>query len=76
MNADKVKEQLNHLLFVLSWVRSYTELSLLYTEDLTVYIRMRNRFQPERYRTVDSISHQDCDIWFRLSKHDLQRLLV
>ena len=76
MKANKVKEQINNLLFVLSWVRSYTELSILYAEDLTVYIRRRNHFHPKRYRTVDSISHQDCDIWFGLSKHDLRRLLV
>ena len=44
--ANKIKQKIQQLRFALSWVRCYSELALLYAEDLTVFIRRRNRFRP------------------------------
>ena len=76
LKAKRIKEQIDHLLFVLSWLRAYSELSLLYAEDLTIYIRRRNRFYEKRNRRIDALTNQDCDIWFGVSKHNLRRLFV
>jgi hypothetical protein len=62
LKAKQIKEQIDHLLFVLSWLRAYSELSLLYAEDLTIYIRRRNRFYEKRNRRIDALTNQDCDI--------------
>jgi len=61
-NAKHIKDQITHLLFVLNWLRAYSKLSLLYAEDLTIFIRRRNRFYPKQHRTVGSVNNQDCDI--------------
>ncbi len=36
------KQAIHHLMFLLSWVRSYGEIAILYAEDLTVFIRCCN----------------------------------
>ena len=38
----------DRLLFLMSWVRAYGEMSLLYAEDLLIDIRRQIRFQPKR----------------------------
>ena len=40
---------IDRLLFLMSWVRAYGEMSLLYAEDLSIYIRRPNRFQPKHF---------------------------
>ena len=72
--ANKIKQKIQQLRFALSWVRCYSELALLYAEDLTVFIRRRNRFRPPKYRSMNDISQQDCDQWFGLSPHQLRLL--
>ena len=62
--ANKIKDQINHLLFVLSWLRAYSEFSLLYVEDLTIYIRRRNRFYPKGNRTIDITRYPPVSIFW------------
>ena len=72
-----LKKTINHLLFVLSWVRACGEIALLYAEDLTVFIRdPNNRFKPHQYRTIDEIDRRDCYSWFGVSPHGLRMLYL
>ena len=73
---QRIRDRLDSLLFLFSWVKTYGELALLYAEDLSVFIRRRNRFQPVRYRHIDDLGRRDCYSWFGLSHHDLRRLFV
>ena len=70
----QIKERIETMLFLVRWIISYGELSLLYAEDITIFIRRRNRFQPPRFRRIEEINRQDCYIWFGLNPHDLMRL--
>ena len=72
--ANKIKQKIQQLRFALSWVRCYSELALLYAEDLTVLIRQRNQFRPHQYQYMNHISQQDCDQWLGLSPHQLRLL--
>ena len=71
-----LKEMMDKLLFILTWVRAYGEIALLYAEDQTIFIRRRNRFHPHRYRKIADIDRQDCYTWFGVSKHNLHRLFI
>lgn len=73
---EKLKEKIDRLLFLLSWFRSYGEMALLYAEDITVYVRRRNRFQPPRNRTLNEISRRDCYTWFGHLPDDLRQLYI
>ena len=77
---DRVK-QLRRLiestLLTIRWIACYGEISLLYAEDLTVYIRPRHhRFQPKRYRKLSEITRSDCDSWFGLRPAAMQELFL
>lgn len=74
--SAKLKQAIHHLMFLLSWVRSYGEIAILYAEDLTVFIRRRNRFSPHQYRHIDQIDRRLCYNWFGHSPHDMRRLYV
>ena len=71
-----IKNLIKRLLFLMQWVASYGELALLYAEDLSVFVRRRNRFQPIRHRTIDDIDAEDCYSFFGLTRHELRRLFV
>ena len=68
------KKRIETMLFLVTWIISYDELSLLYAEDITIFIGRRNRFQTPRFRRIEEINRQDCYIWFGLNPHDLMRL--
>lgn len=44
--AAKFEEAIHHVLILMSWIRSYGEMALLYAEDLTVFVHQHNRFPP------------------------------
>lgn len=71
-----IKCAIDNLLLLIRWIRCYGEIALLYAEDLTIYIRRRNRFYPKRFRRMDEISRSDCDTWFGLTPHDLRVLFT
>lgn len=73
---NNIKNQLERLLLLISWIRSHGEIALLYAEDLTVYIRRRNRFHPKRFRRINEISRDNCYNWFGMSPHDLRVLFT
>ena len=68
------KSAADKLLLLLSWIRAYGEMALLYAEDLTVFARRRNRFYPPSYRTIDELDRQTCYVWFGRTPNDLVRL--
>lgn len=72
----RIKCQIDRLISLMSWVVSYGEMALLYAEDLTIFIRPRNRFKPERFRRLDEISRGDCDAWFGISPFRLRQLFI
>jgi hypothetical protein len=53
---------------------AYGELALLYAEDLSIYVRRRHQFLPERYRTIDEISQRDCYTFFGINPAQLRLL--
>jgi hypothetical protein len=66
------KEAFDSLTFLLSWIRSYCQIALLYAEDLTFFSRGPHRFAPECKRTMDSISGHECYTWFGVYPEQLQ----
>jgi hypothetical protein len=62
-----IKTMIEIILFLAMWIRSYGELALLYAEDLTIFIRRRNIFNPLQFRTLNAITRSDCYSWFGLS---------
>ena len=72
----QLKDFIEKLTVMLTWIQSYGELALLAAEDRAVFIRRRHRFHPERYRTLDEITRNDCYSWFGLNKHSLHQLYV
>ena len=70
----QIKERIETMLFLVRWIISYGELSLLYAEDITISICRRNRFQLPRFHRIEEINHQDCYTWFGLNLHDFMRL--
>ena len=70
----RIKEQIDRLLFLLSWLKSYGELAFLYFEDLSVFIRRPVRFQEIRNRTIDELNEEDCYNWYGLSRYQMRLL--
>ena len=71
-----VKEHLNKLLFLLMWIKAHGEIALLYIEDLSIFIRRRHQYQPNRFRAICEIDRGDCYQWFGLAPSDMIRLFV
>ena len=69
-----IKKKIEHLVFLLSWVRANGELAFLRAEDLCVFTRRRHRFHPRHNRTIAELSRHDVDIFFGRTPHDLRRL--
>ena len=65
---------IQRLLLLLTWIRSYSELALLWAADLSAYICRPNCFHPIRRRRLSDISRDDCYNFFGLGPHDLARL--
>ena len=60
---------------MLKWVLSWGEMSLLYANDLTYYVRLRrSRYPPKKNRHLRDIGRDDCYSWFGILPHDLRRL--
>ena len=72
--ADYIKHITNRVMLLMGWIMAYGELCLLRAEDLSIYIRRRNRFGPKRFRRLDDISIDDCYAWFGLHRSDLRRM--
>jgi hypothetical protein len=72
----RIKETIEKLILLIKWTISYGEIALLYAEDLSVFIRRRNRFRPKRFRRLDDINRRDCYSWFGHSPSDLRRLFI
>lgn len=68
------KEKMETLILIFTWLKANGELALLRAEDLSIYIRRRNRFRPPCYRRIEDINHRDCYTWYGLSNYNLQRL--
>jgi len=71
-----LKNLIKKLIFMMRWIHSYGEIALLYAEDLSIYIRCRNRFQPKRFCQLNDISRSDSYRWFGHSPNDLRRLFI
>jgi hypothetical protein len=72
----QIKIGIDRLIFLMTWIRAHGEVALLYAEDLSIYIRRRNRFQPKQFRRISDIDRQDCYSWFGLNPFDLRRLFL
>ena len=72
----RIKVHADLLLFYVEWVKAVGEVSLLYAEDLSVFVRRRNRFHPKSKRRLSDLSRDDCDSWFGLSPNELYRLWI
>ena len=73
----KIKSQVGFILFGISWIKSYGEISLLYAEDLEVFRRPRlQRFYEEKNRKIADISSADSDTWFRLKPNQLRQMFI
>ena len=76
-DVKRIKAQVDRLLFVINWILACGEMCLLYAEDLAVFCRPRERrFKPEINRSIDDLTPEDCDFWFRLSPDSLRRLFI
>ena len=76
---DKIRGMrvmINRLIFILSWIKAYGEIALLYAEDLSIYVCRRNRFHSKRFWQINDIGRQDCYTWFGVNPHDLRRLFL
>lgn len=69
--AKRIGEILHQLVFLMAWMISYGEVALLRAQDLSIYIRHRHHFKPERHRTIDELSRRDCYKYFTISKPHL-----
>ena len=66
---------MKRLVLIMRWILCYGEMALLHVEDLLIFIRRRNRFQPKRNRTIDEIGNDDCYMWFGRNNNRELRLL-
>jgi DDE superfamily endonuclease len=64
------------IFLVIWWIIGFGELALLRFEDLSIYVRRRNRFQPKRNRSIAEINDQDCYSWFGQSVENMEHLMV
>jgi hypothetical protein len=48
-----IKECNETLFFHISWILAHGEITLLYAEDLSVYIRRRHQFHPADHRKLE-----------------------
>lgn len=71
---NRCKDSLDRLYISLIWIISYGELAWIYAEDLSIYVRRRNRFHPPRNRTINAISRRDCFTFFRIHPNQLRLL--
>jgi hypothetical protein len=71
---DDLKKSIQYLLLLVSFIKAHGELALLYAEDLTVFVRGRNRFKPKRFRSLADISRRDSYLWFGLTPEKLGTL--
>jgi hypothetical protein len=73
---DGLKKLIEYLLLISSFVTAHGEIAFLYAEDLSIFIRRRNRFKPKRFRTIQDISRGDCYLWFGIHPAKLERLFA
>ena len=71
-----VKNTMDNFILLMRWTIAYGELAFLYAEDLSVFIRRKERFYPKRFRRIDDIDRHNCYIWFGLNPIELRRLYV
>ena len=61
------------ILWLISWIKSYGEINLLFVGDLLFFVRERRHgFYEERFQQIDEISRADSDNWFCLSPFQLR----
>ena len=72
----RIKELMNKLLVLLVWTKAHREIVLLYVEDLSVFVRRRHRYHPNRFQKNCDIDRGDCYRWIGLSPSDMMRLYV
>ena len=70
------KDMMEKILLLLKWLMAYGEIALLYAEDLTIFVRRRNRFHPRCFQRIQDIGRRDCYSWFGLTTSNLERLFV
>lgn len=80
---ESVQAQIQHLYYcrdvffiVIWWIIGFGELALLRFQDLSIYVRRRNRFQPKRNRRIADMNDQDCYSWFGQTVENMVRLRV
>ena len=71
-----IRNTIDRLLLLIRWIKSYGEVALLYAEDLTIYIRRRNRFHTKRFRRINEIDRDTCYNWFGLATHEFEQLFT
>ena len=71
---NRWEDTIPRLQYLLRHCRYCSELALLYADDLSIFVRRRHRFQPEKNRTMEEINRRDCYTWFGISPDALRML--
>ena len=71
----RIQRIFDELELLVACLMSLAEISYLQVEDLTVFIRRRNRFSPKRNRRIDEISRDDCYTWFGQNHTNIHLLI-
>lgn len=71
-----IKNLIQRLLFLMQWVASYGEVTLLFAEDLSVFVCLRNRFRPLQHHKIDDIDTEYCYSFLGLTRYELRHLFV
>ncbi len=73
--VNRIKDLLDRLSFVMTWIISYGETALLAAEDLSFYRRRPHQFGLKRNRRIDDISQRDCyNFYGSINKRELRLL--
>ena len=59
-----IEAKFDEMEVLLAYIMALAEIAYIHVEDLTVFIRRRNRFSPKQNRRLDDISGGECYNWF------------
>jgi hypothetical protein len=71
----RIQRIFDELELLVACLMSLAEISYLQVEDLTVFIRRRNRFSLKRNRRIDEISRDECYTWFGQNHTNIHLLI-
>ena len=71
-----IQAKFDEMEVLLACIMALAEIAYLHVEDLTVFIRRRNRFSPKQNRRLDDISGGECYNWIGQNHTNMHLLIL